>query len=76
MTPYDGAFTAALAAGHQATGEASRSLAMLYGLVQQQAALLSYADGFQILAVGTFAVIPLVLLLKNVDSKSASAPVH
>jgi DHA2 family multidrug resistance protein len=76
MTPYDGAFTAALAAGHQATGEASRSLAMLYGLVQQQAALLSFADGFQILAVGTFAVIPLVLLLKNVDSKNASAPVH
>jgi hypothetical protein len=76
MTPYDGLYTAALASAHQASGDAARSVSMLYGLVQQQAALLSYADGFQILAVGTFAVIPLVLLLKNVEKGSASAPVH
>ena len=76
MTPYDGAFTSALAATRQVAGGTERSLAMLYGVVQQQAALLSYADGFQILAFGTFAIIPFVLLLKDVDSKSASAPVH
>ncbi len=72
MTPYDGAFTHALAAA----GGTERSLAALYGLVQQQAALLSYADGFQILAFGTFAIIPFVLLLKNVEKGGASVPVH
>jgi DHA2 family multidrug resistance protein len=76
MTPYDGAYNAALAAAHHAPGDATRALAGLYGLVQQQAALLSYVDGFQILAIGSFAAIPLVFLLKNVARGGASVPVH
>jgi DHA2 family multidrug resistance protein len=76
MTPYDAAYTTALAAARHVTGDAARSVAMLYGLVQQQSALLSYIDGFHILSVGAFAAIPLVLLLKNVDSKRAAPPVH
>jgi DHA2 family multidrug resistance protein len=76
LTPYDAAYRTALASMHHATGDASSSFAALYGMVQQQAALLSYADGFQILAMGAFSAIPFVLLLKNVNSKGASAPVH
>src|SRR5258708_36516830 len=52
-----------------------KPLATLYALVQQQSALLSYVDGFQIMAVGTLLAIPLVLLLKNVEAGKARAPV-
>ncbi len=72
MTPYDQGYNAAVAAA----GHGEGALASVYGLVQQQAALLSYVDGFQIMMLGTLLVIPLVLLLKNVESGKASAPVH
>jgi DHA2 family multidrug resistance protein len=62
LTPFDAAARAPLAG--------------LYGLVQQQAALLSYADGFQILALGSMLVVPLVLLLKDVQAGQAEVPVH
>jgi DHA2 family multidrug resistance protein len=75
-TPYDHAFNAFLASAPQAAGAGNGPLAMFYGLVQRQAALMSYVDGFQIMVVASLAVIPLVFLLKNTDSSKASAPVH
>jgi DHA2 family multidrug resistance protein len=43
-----------------------KALGMLYRSVQQQAALLAYADNFRLIAALAFACIPLVLLLQKV----------
>jgi MFS transporter, DHA2 family, multidrug resistance protein len=53
---------------HAGTGTAAASqtaVAMLYQSVQNQASILSYLDVFQILAYGSFAMIPLALLMKK-----------
>jgi len=76
MTPYDHGFTTALAAAQSSGLQGSAPLAQLYGLVQQQAALLAYVDGFRIMMAGALCAIPLVLLLKNVKRGKASVPVH
>jgi len=71
LTPYDLAYRTAVGSG------GDRAVGLLYGAVQKQAALMSYVDGFHVLAVGVACAIPLVLLFKNVDrSKAAAAPVH
>ena len=43
-----------------------KALGALYRSVQQQAALLAYADNFRLIASLAFACIPLVLLLKKI----------
>jgi DHA2 family multidrug resistance protein len=71
LTPYDQAYRAAAGSG------GLRTLGLIYGSVQRQAALMSYVDGFRVLTIGVMCAIPLVLLFKNVDrSKAASAPAH
>jgi DHA2 family multidrug resistance protein len=66
--PAAGATIAGLAA-HFATGGADavtahrEALGALYGSLQQQAAVLAYADNFRVLGYLTLACIPLVLLL-------------
>jgi hypothetical protein len=47
--------------------------AAMYGMAQQQAAILSYVDTFQLLAVIFLALTPMVLLMKR--PKSAKPPV-
>jgi DHA2 family multidrug resistance protein len=76
MTPYDFGYNAALSSTQSLGLQGNGPLASVYGLVQQQAALLAYVDGFHVMMVGTLLAIPLVLLLKNVEAGKASAPVH
>jgi hypothetical protein len=44
-----------------------KALGTLYRSVQQQAALLAYADNFRLIAILAFSCIPLLLLLKKVE---------
>ncbi len=44
-----------------------KALGMLYRSVQQQSALLAYADNFRLIAILAFSCIPLLLLLKKVE---------
>jgi hypothetical protein len=43
----------------------SRSLAVLYGMMQQQAALLSFVEAFRIMGILFLAIVPLVLLMRR-----------
>ena len=76
LTPFDGAHSAALGASGALSGDGMRSLAAIYATVQQQASLLSYVDGFQVMLIASLAVIPLVLLIKRVDSGKAHVAAH
>jgi DHA2 family multidrug resistance protein len=72
LTPYDLATRSVLV-----SGSGDRSLALLYGGVQRQAALLSYIDGFHVMMVAILVAIPMVLLFRDVDrSKAVEVPVH
>ncbi len=51
--------------GSDRSAAGSRSLASLYGMVQQQAALLSFTEAFRIMAILFLAVVPLVLLMRR-----------
>lgn len=81
VTPYDMAtqstvaqLTAAfMAAGADATTAASRAYAALHGMVQRQAAMISFVTIFRLLGVLFLAVIPLLLIMKR--PKSGPAPV-
>ena len=42
-----------------------KSLGAIYGMVQQQAALLSFVEAFWIMGVIFFCMLPLLLLLRN-----------
>jgi MFS transporter, DHA2 family, multidrug resistance protein len=53
-----------------------RGLAMMYQFVQQQAAAISYLDMFWLFSMLSFAVIPLVLLMKRSASDGGSIAVH
>ncbi|MDR3634742.1 MAG: DHA2 family efflux MFS transporter permease subunit [Isosphaeraceae bacterium] len=53
-----------------------QGLAMMYQVVQQQAAAVSYLDVFWVFGVLSFAVIPLVLLMKRSASDGGSIAVH
>jgi DHA2 family multidrug resistance protein len=44
-----------------------KALGMLYRSVQQQSALLAYADNFRLIAILAFSCIPLLLLIKKVE---------
>ncbi len=53
-----------------------RGLAIMYQYVQQQAAAISYLDMFWLFSMLSFAVIPLVLLMKRSASDAGSLSVH
>ncbi len=53
-----------------------QGLGMLYRIVQQQAAAVSYLDMFWLFALLSFAVIPLVFLMKRSRSEGGSLAVH
>ena len=50
----------------------SQSLAMLYRMVQQQAALLSFVEAFRIMGILFLAIIPLILLMRRAKRSAAS----
>ena len=49
-----------------------QSLGLLYGVVQQQAALLSFVEAFRIMGLLFLAVIPLIFLMRRVKRKRAA----
>jgi DHA2 family multidrug resistance protein len=51
-------------------------VATLWGMVQQQAAILSFLDVFQLLALMFLLVAPLVFIMKKPPSRSGGMPVH
>jgi len=51
--------------GHRPATASRRALGALYGMVQQQAAMLSFVEAFKIMAVVFLAMIPMVFLLKD-----------
>ncbi len=53
-----------------------QGLAMLYQVVQQQAAAVSYLDMFWLFSMLSFAVIPLVFLMKRSASDGGNIAVH
>ena len=62
------------------TGDPVRSQAsglhMIYTEVQRQALALSYFDMFRLFAFASFAVIPLVLLMKRSVAEKGTAAAH
>ena len=54
-----------MAAGSDVVTATQRAYAALYGMVQQQAAMVSFVGLFQLLGVVFLAVLPLVLLMKR-----------
>ena len=84
ITPYDvttqsmlSQLTAAfMAAGADATTAASRAYAALFGMVERQAAMISFVTIFRLLGVLFLAVIPLLLIMKRPPSGQAPAAAH
>lgn len=56
--------------GSDAYTASRQALGALYGLVQRQATMLSFVEAFWIMAMISFAVVPLVLLLHNPRKRS------
>jgi DHA2 family multidrug resistance protein len=59
--------------GVGAAQAARGTLAMFYNMVQQQAALLSYLDVFNVMAIIFFAIIPFVILMKKIKHTAPAA---
>jgi MFS transporter, DHA2 family, multidrug resistance protein len=54
-----------MAAGNDATTATSRAYAAMFGMVQRQAAMVSFVGLFQLLGILFLALVPLVLLMKR-----------
>ncbi len=67
------AFTSA---GGSPTGAAAQARGMIYGIIQRQAAMLSFLDDFKLLGIVFFAIIPVFFLLKRPKMSGGSVPVH
>jgi DHA2 family multidrug resistance protein len=65
-----------MAAGTDATTATNRAYATLYGMVQRQAAMVSFVGLFQLLGVMFLAMLPLVLLMKRPRAGRAPAGAH
>ena len=52
------------------------SLAVIYGMVQQQAALLSFVEVFRVMGILFLAIIPFVMLMRKAKSGVSSPSVH
>jgi DHA2 family multidrug resistance protein len=62
--------------GSDLTTAGRRSQALLYGVVQRQAALLSYVEVFRIMGFLFLAIVPMVLLMRKAKSRGSSQAVH
>src|SRR5262249_27249995 len=65
-----------MAAGADAVTATNRAYAAMAGMVQRQAAMVSFVGVFELLAVMFFALLPLVLLMKRPRSGPAPAGAH
>ncbi len=62
--------------GYDPAGALQQSYGHLYGLVQMQAAALAYVDAIWVMGVAALLMIPLVLLLRKNDPRTASVMTH
>jgi MFS transporter, DHA2 family, multidrug resistance protein len=62
--------------GSDLTTGGRRSVAALYGMVERQAALLSFVEAFRIMGIVFIAIVPLVLLMKKTKSGGRPTAVH
>jgi len=84
VTPYDAPARvldqslrgALIGGGSDPASAGPQAIAGLWGMVQRQAALLSYIDLFRILGLIFFLMTPLILLMKRPAKSSAGAPVR
>ncbi len=65
-----------LAHGINAAEATQRATGMLYGMLQQQAAVLSYVDVFKVMAVIFLLIVPLVLVVKKLPAHAAAVGGH
>lgn len=65
--------SAYISAGADATTATERAYAAIWGMVQQQAAILSFLHAFRLLAIGFVLVLPLVLLLRRPEHQKPLA---
>jgi len=60
--------------GYNSVDAARKSLGAIYGMVQQQAAMLSFVEAFWIMGMIFIAMIPLLLLLRNAHDLHRETP--
>jgi DHA2 family multidrug resistance protein len=65
-----------VAGGADAVTAAHRAHAAVFGIVQQQAAMVSFIAIFQLLGILTLAVVPLVLLMKRPARQAGPVSMH
>jgi MFS transporter, DHA2 family, multidrug resistance protein len=73
LTAFSGAFTSG---GSSGPGAAAQAQGMVYGIIQRQAAMLSFLDDFKLLGVVFFAIIPIFFLMKRPKMGGGNVPVH
>lgn len=84
ITPYDPEARAMLRGlqqtlaetGMPAANAAKQGYIAMFGMVRQQAAILSYLDVFRILGIIFLAIVPLVMLMKRPPKGSSGAAMH
>ncbi len=67
ITPLNPAYNDFMAGASQVLNGVAPAQAMLYGLVQRQAAMLAFIDNFRLIAYVFLAIIPLMLLMRRTD---------
>src|SRR5205823_9424779 len=65
-----------MAAGADAVTATNRAYAALFGMVQRQAAMVSFVGLFQLLGVMFLLLLPLVLLMKRPRGRAGAAAAH
>ncbi|HTZ31823.1 MAG TPA: DHA2 family efflux MFS transporter permease subunit [Methylomirabilota bacterium] len=71
-----GLTSAYTAAGSSVADATARAQGMVYGIIQRQAAMLSFLDDFKLLGVVFFAIIPIFFLMKRPKMGGGNVPVH
>ena len=61
-----------VAGGSDRSAASVRSIAALYGMLQQQAALLSFVEAFRIMGILFLCIVPLVVLMRRARQKGTS----
>jgi MFS transporter, DHA2 family, multidrug resistance protein len=65
-----------IARGMDAYTATRQAYAAVFGMVQQQAAMVSFVSAFRLLGIMFLCVIPLILLMKSPKRRGAAAPMH
>lgn len=84
LSEYNPAYRAMLASARQAVGvhtadpvqATAQAQALLYSMMQKQAAMLSFLDDYRVMGVVFLAMIPLVFMMKRARPKAGGMAVH